>query len=475
MNTRSIRFRLVVWHAGLLTAIFVILACFIYVAVKFQMERNLAENQSRRARQIATSLVAQMGQTSERFVREEIQARFAPEVNSRFVRVLRPDGSVLYVSGNPNDQSFDVTGLPLPSTPITKSASQKEELPRSKQLMVSTVPVSGPAGNYLVQAGSPLEPLQSFLNQLLVWMAIGLVVLVAISVIGGHWLVRRALAPVQKACRSAEQITLQNLSQRLSALSTGDELEQLTTALNLMIARLEDAFLHNRRFMADASHEMRTPLTIVRGELEALVRSPKAGKEIKDSMGSALEEVERLARIVENMFAIARLDAGEAQPKWTKFDFSKLAGGTAEQMLQLAEDKGISITCHAAEPVAVEGDRSRLKQVVVNLLDNAIKYTPKGGAIRLNVRETESKAVLEVEDTGIGIPYDEQAHIFERFYRVDKTRSREMGGAGLGLSIVKSICTAHGGTVEVESNERRGSRFRVELPKASETDEETKE
>jgi heavy metal sensor kinase len=475
VNTRSIRFRLVVWHAGLMTAIFLLLACFVYVAVKFQMEGNLAENQFRRARQIAFSLVAEMAKKNETFVREEIQARYAPEVNSRFLRVLRPDGSVLYSSGNPVDQSFEITSLPLPATPISEPMTQKAALPRSKELLLATVPVAGRGGNYLVQAGAPLEPLKRFLNQLLVWMAAGLVVVVSIAVLGGYWLVGQALAPVQKACRSAEQISLQNLSQRLTALSTGDELEQLTTALNLMIARLEDAFLHNRRFMADASHEMRTPLTVVRGELEALVRNPKAGKEIKDSMGSALEEVERLARIVDNMFAIARLDAGEMQPKWRRFDLSQLAGSTAEQMLQLAEDKGISITCHAANVVPVEGDRSRLKQVVVNLLDNAIKYTPSGGAIRLIVRDTETKAVLEVEDNGIGIPYDEQAHIFERFYRVDKTRSREMGGAGLGLSIVKSICTAHGGTVGVESSERRGSRFRVELPRASDLDNETKE
>jgi signal transduction histidine kinase len=224
--------------------------------------------------------------------------------------------------------------------------------------------------------------------------------------------------------------------------------------------------------MADASHEMRTPLTIIRGELESVVRDSHLSKDAQDSLGSVLEEVESLTKIVDKLFAIARLDAGEVQPKWTQFDFSKLAANTAEQMMLVAEDKNISLSSEALKPVAVKGDRSRLKQVIINLLDNAIKYTPPGGSVRLSVKETETKAVLEVADTGIGIPQKELPHIFERFFRVDKARSRELGGAGLGLSIVKSICTAHGGTVLVESVEGQGSRFKVELPKAPNVDNE---
>jgi signal transduction histidine kinase len=171
--------------------------------------------------------------------------------------------------------------------------------------------------------------------------------------------------------------------------------------------------------------------------------------------------------IVEGLFAISRLDAGDAQAESVKFDLGKLASSTSDQMSLLGEDKNIKITCAAANDVWIEGDRARMKQVVVNLLDNAIKYTPQGGAVGLNVRTRDGKAVLEVTDNGIGIPTDSLPRVFERFYRVDEARSRELGGAGLGLSIVKSICVAHHGHVEASSSPGNGSVFRVELPLTS--------
>ena len=177
-----------------------------------------------------------------------------------------------------------------------------------------------------------------------------------------------------------------------------------------------------------------------------------------------LEEVVHLGKIVEQLFTLSRLDTGEAQTEWTRFDLSELAKTTAEQMSLLAEDKGISISCDVSQPMPVKGNRVRLKQVVVNLLDNAIKYTPEKGAIQLHVLAVNGHAVLEVEDNGIGIPPEALPHIFERFYRVDQTRSADSESVGLGLSIVKSICTAHGAEVEVQSAVGKGSRFRVKLP-----------
>jgi signal transduction histidine kinase len=244
-------------------------------------------------------------------------------------------------------------------------------------------------------------------------------------------------------------------------------LERLSIALNHMVQRLDEAFQYSRRFMADASHELRTPLTVLRGELESFIQEPALAPEGRERLGSALEEVERLAGIVEGLFAISRLDAGEAAAEWVKLDLARLTAATADQMSLLAEDKNIHVTCAAAEPVWVEGDQARLKQVVVNLLDNAIKYTLQGGAVALTVGAADSKAVLEVADNGIGIPVEALPRVFDRFFRVDKARSRELGGAGLGLSIVKSICTAHHGRVEASSLPGQGSRFRVELPLAA--------
>jgi signal transduction histidine kinase len=257
----------------------------------------------------------------------------------------------------------------------------------------------------------------------------------------------------------------------LPVAKTGDQLERLSAALNRMIERLEESFLYVSRFTADASHELRTPLTILRGELEAAAEQPEIAPDLRETIGSALEETERLSHIVENLMAISRLDAGEARMERDILDLAELAASTTEQIRLLAVDKDVALQCESEERVAVEGDRARLKQVIVNLVDNAIKYTPAGGLVGVKVYASNGRAMLEVNDNGVGIPAEALPHIFERFYRVDKARSRQMGGAGLGLSIIKAIVTAHGGQVRVESVEGRGSRFLVELPVATKTSE----
>jgi heavy metal sensor kinase len=265
---------------------------------------------------------------------------------------------------------------------------------------------------------------------------------------------------------AAEQITSRNLNERLPVAQTGDELERLSVSLNHMIARLDEAFEHTGRFTADASHELRTPLTVIRGELEAIAENSSLSVEVRETIGTVLEEVERLSKIVESLLTMSRLDAGEARMERVRVDLAELAATTADQMRLLAEDKRIRLSCDASNQVGIEGDPLRLKQVVVNLLDNAIKYTPEGGEVKVAVTTINGSAVLEVNDAGAGIPAEALPHVFERFYRVDKARSRQMGGTGLGLAIVKSICSAHGGSISVESAEGKGSSFRVELPLA---------
>jgi signal transduction histidine kinase len=294
----------------------------------------------------------------------------------------------------------------------------------------------------------------------------GLSIAVCVAVGGGFTLVRRSLAPVALMAAKAEAITQHNLSERLPAVDSGDEIERLAVSLNLMISRLETAIDGSKQFVADASHELRTPLTVMRGELESLAQDTQLPRETREALGSVLEEVLRLAEIVEGLFALSRLDAGEAHAPWQRFDLGELAATTAGQMSLLAEDKHVGVTCELTPDVTVAGDRARLKQVIVNLLDNAIKYTPAGGHVSLSVKRDGAFAILEVADDGIGIPDDALPHVFKRFYRVDGSRSREQGGAGLGLSIVESICTAHDARVEVHSTAGKGSTFRIRAPLA---------
>jgi heavy metal sensor kinase len=465
VNSRSISFRLVGWYAGSLTGIFVLLCGLFYFDLRHFLINDLRQSQARRDHQIAETLLAHVQQTGEPYVAGMAKDRYEPEINGRFIRITRADGAVVYASGAPKDGSFDPAEVPTVPHSTQTEFPREIKLSGGKTLLVTTLNFQSPGNpSYRVEYGALLDPVETMLNHLFLRLTLGLPLAVGIITIGGYLLVRRALQPVEQITRAAERITQHNLSERLPVSRSGDELERLSVSLNRMIARLDDAFQNSKRFVADASHELRTPLTILRGELEDLAEDSHLDAELRERAASMLEEAVHLSRIVEQLSTLSRLDAGESQTEWSRFDLAELARTTTEQMSLLAEDKGIAIACDASQAVAVEGDRVRLKQVVVNLLDNAIKYTPEKGAVQLRVHTVNGHAILEVSDNGIGIPADKLPLVFNRFYRVEQTSPADCEGAGLGLSIVKSICTAHGAEVEAASVPRHGSCFRVKLP-----------
>jgi heavy metal sensor kinase len=467
VNTRSLSFRLVTWYAGVLILVFVLIGALTIVLLREYLESNVLDTQARRARQIADTLVAAANRTGESTMAQEVEALYAPEANERFIRITRADGHVVYASGKPRDGSFDPATVPAPSLRQPGEFLRKESLLKGSVLVAAQTYVGTGHSRYVVEVGVSTARTEETVRQVLLMLAIGLPVAVCVAVTGGFVLVRRALKPVDNLSQKAAAITQHSLSERLPVVRTGDALERLSVSLNLMISRLEDAINSSKQFVADASHELRTPLAVLRGELENLAQDTQLKPPTRETLGSALEEVDRLAEIVEGLLALSRLDTGEAQAEWVRFDLAALVATTADQMSLLAEDKHITVTCDSAAPVLIEGDRARLKQVVVNLLDNAIKYTPNGGRIRLEIAQEEGSAVLDVTDNGIGIPPEALPHVFKRFFRVDGARSRDQGGAGLGLSIVKSICDAHGARVEVSSTPGQGSRFRIRQPLAT--------
>src|SRR5258708_9365756 len=459
MNAKSLGFRLVSLYALWLAIVFLAAGILLYIGLRHYLESNLRYTEVRRAERIAGLLSRE--DINESNLASAITASFAPEASARFVRVTGIDGRTVYRSSRPFDQSFNPEEV---SPPHRQEGSRKEKLPDGSEMVISTVAASTSHAGYWIEVGESFAPALGELNQQMIWLGVGFAVVATVALVGGFLLVRRALRPVDEIMRSAERITSHSLSERLVVHPTGDEFEHLSLALNRMITRLDEAFQYNQRFLADASHELRTPLTILRAELEEMVQRDELDDSSRERMGNLLAEVERLSRIVENLFTLSRFDAGQAYSEHSRFDLGKLAVGTSDQMLLLAEDKRLAVACLTADPVFVEGDRARLKQVIVNLLDNAIKYTPSGGWVKLSVTARGNESICEVADNGIGIPAQSISRVFDRFYRVDQARSRELGGAGIWLSIVKSICTAHQGRVEVESTEGLGSIFRVYLP-----------
>lgn len=465
MNPRSIRFRLIVWYTGLLTLVMLCFAGYTHKSLEYFMTQVLTDSLVHRAEQISQMLSIDAKKMGEPYVRDQIEARYAPELNDKFIRITRNNSSLFYLSGSPNDRSFTPEDVPVFASKVVRLRTRREMALNGDQLLIAALPLQTERDRYLIEVGASLSGSHRVLHALNLTLLSGLPIVIGLVVFGGHVLMKRALQPVRNLMSAAEEITLHHLSRRLPLSASGDEIESLTRVLNQMIARLDESFQHTSRFTADASHELRTPLTIVRGELEALLFREEASGEMKEALASLLEEVEGLVKIVEGLFALSRLDTGEARGERVRLDLAELAGTTAEQMCLLAEEKQISLTCQTNDRVEVEGDRARLKQVVVNLLDNAIKYTPPRGKISLIVKTQDGHALLEVKDSGPGIPEAALPHLFERFYRADEVRSRDVGGAGLGLSIVQSICTAHGGSVSVKNISPTGCQVTVELPK----------
>lgn len=466
MNIRSIRFRLISWFSALLLLLMLAFGAFTYWQVRTYTVDVIANSMKHRAQQIAQTLLHQ-NPIDESYVSNEIETRYAPESNDRFIRITRSDGSVLYCSRIPADRSFTPANVRYPKAQTGDSDIREEALPNEAKMVIAAVRYKGMQGSYLVEAGTSLAGADRVMNVLLWTLAAGLLAIMLLTVLGGWTLINRALSPVHDITNAARDITTRDLRRRLPVPNTGDEIADLSIVLNQMIGRLQESFENVSRFTADASHELRTPLTIIRGELEGIIARAQLHDEARSSLGTLQEEVERLVTIVQRLFALSRLDAGEAQAERVKFDLAKLAAATVEQMSLLAEEKGISLRCLSKGSVRVEGDRTRLKQIIVNLVDNAIKYTPDGGAVEVIVSSKNGTARVEVRDNGPGIPESAIPHIFERFYRVDEVHSRDIEGAGLGLAIVQSIVTAHGGTVSVRNEPTAGCRVTVSLPRAS--------
>ena len=462
MSTRSLRFRIAAWYAGLLTGALLIFGVSVYLGLERYLYWNSQRALSAESRTIGTQLLSQHPFKRANWLETEIEEAYAPEANSHFIRIIQQGVGAVYVSGPPKDGSFDPTQVPLSN--MDQELSRKI-LIEGRRLLIEGARFTTPDGTrFIVESGAPYQQIEVVLHGLLVTFTVYMPFIIFVAVGSGYWLMRRSLQPVDEITRRAEGITSSNLSERLPVIRTGDELERLSVSLNRMIERLDGAFQHINRFSADASHELRTPLTILQLELEGIAQSHRLNPSLTDQIGSALEETHRMSHIVESLLAISRLDAGEAKIVMTRLDLGQLAASTTEQMKLLAEEKSIQLTSTVAHGAYVEGDRSHLQQIVVNLVANAIKYTQDGGEVEVRVRCKASSAILEVSDNGAGIPDYALPHVFERFYRADKARSRESGGAGLGLAIVKAICTAHGAELHVSSREGMGSVFTVELP-----------
>jgi heavy metal sensor kinase len=385
------------------------------------------------------------------------------------VRVLPADsGSELIAPGGRVLHRF---GPDLPASPLLSTAQ------RGAVLRGSTVTATAHArtdsepfrvfasrdrGSVLVVASS-LEDVDAAVHRLVVLLFLAGPAALLVTAGGGWWLARKALRPVTRVTEQAERIEVDDLDQRVPVPRTADEIARLAITLNRMLERLERGVEDKRRLVADASHELRTPLAVMRSELDVALAYGAFGPEAARVLGSAREEVERMTRTVENLLTLARVDEGRLELLRQRFELRGVVDEVATDLEPIAAARTVTVEA-SGDGGAVVADRHRVRQAVANLVDNAVKYSPPGGAVRVATWREDGEVRVSVADGGPGIPAEDLPHLFDRFYRVDSARVRATGGSGLGLAICREIVVAHGGRVWAQSEVRRGSTFSLALP-----------
>ena len=378
---------------------------------------------------------------------------------NRYVEVTNSAGQVVAWSGN-------LAGhvLPIPQQTLSEARQRSISFAVINGLRVAIVPLSPNKDLGYAAVAEPLKVIDEGLRLLRRYFFAGVPLILLLASGGGYLLARKSLSSISLMDQQTRRITADSLSSRLDVTNKRDELGGLATTINDLLARLENSFKQQQRFVADASHELRTPLAVLRGETEVALAQPREIDDYKASLSLIEDEAERLSRIVEDLFILARQPFDAPAILKERVSLDEVVAECARAAQVLAARKDLKLTVNASKPLSMMGDDELLQRMILNLLDNAVKYTPAGGEVSLDLAAHNGDARITVRDTGIGIPEKDQPHVFDRFYRVDKARSRAMGGAGLGLSIAHWIAEAHGGRISVESQTGRGSAFTVELP-----------
>jgi heavy metal sensor kinase len=464
MRPTHLRARLTLWYVSVFAAL-LILAWVGTCALLFWQLRSQLDHFAIEEIETVEGLFY-FDPSGQLFLREDYHNHpQSKDVIERFLEIRDPDGAVLFRNQRLGNRALG--GVPFAGEGVGGYSPRSARLADGTRVRLVSRLHSLDGRLLLIRLAHSEEPLYSRLKDLLLSSLLVLPVMLLIAAAAGYGLARRALDPIQQMVQRAREITPENLHARLPNDDADDELGQLARVFNQTLSRLEQAFEQLRRFTSDASHELRTPLAMIRSVGEVGLQKDGTRTDYRDIVGSMLEEVNRLTSLIDNLLTISRADAGHIQLHRTIIPLIALAREAAGLFEILVEEKSQHIVVEGDEDAQIDGDYIFLRQALVNVIHNAVKYSPVGGLISVCVGlDHGNHVIVEVRDRGPGIPVEDQARVFDRFYRVDKARWRESGGTGLGLSIVKWAVEAHGGTVTLNSNANEGCTFRITLSAA---------
>ena len=466
LTALSIRSRLTAWYVILLAIILILFSVLLNYFLSKRLYESVDNSLTVSATVVSTSATMRLtgsplpglNQFFDQFLREG-------NLN-KFYRIYDGSGSVGSRSGNISASEFPLSGTAYADALKGINSYETFKVGGKHPIRVITMPVmvNDKLVN-LVQVGTSLQAVQETLRNLKIILFTAVPSVLIFAALFARFMARRALKPISRIIDTARDIGQgQELSKRIPVLKIKDELGQLALTFNEMMNRLENSFKQMRQFSSDASHELRTPLTVLKGQNELILSKLRKPEEYQEVISSNLEEINYMSKVLEDLFLLSKSDENQVGLNCKQFNLKPLVEEVCKHAEVLAEEKNIKIIIAFLEAVEIKGDEVRLRQMSWNILQNGIKYTQCGGELKVSLQNGGDFALMTIQDTGIGIPEEDLGFIFNRFYRVDKARSRDEGGSGLGLSICRQIAEAHKGTIEVESKLGVGTRFKIRLP-----------
>lgn len=460
MRRLSIGVRLTLWYLAIFAFAQVVFGAGMWFILRHNLYDLVDDGLEEQVDDLKNFLQSQPQNRSIAKVQEEVNETYAIEHSGNYLEVYAEHGELIYRSAFLQAHPSAL----IPPDQVESPALRNRKIDgRHFRFIAQKFHVNGHV--YTVEMGVPSEEAVETLHLFRSYLLMFAPLLLLVAGGGGYWLSRRALSPVDALVRTARQVSGTNLNSRLQKLETGDELQRLSDTLNEMLDRIESAFLRITEFTADASHELRTPISLIRTEAELALRRSRGEAEYKESFRHILLEAERTTGLIEQLLSLARADSGRETLRLQPVDLRQTLDSVVEGWQQVANIRNLQFSASLdVSDFFILGDQTLLRRLADILLDNAFKYTTPPGSVRLSLETKGDCAVITVQDSGVGIAEEEQSKIFQRFYRVDKARSRAQGGAGLGLAIAQWIVTQHRGSIVVESRCGDGATFRVELP-----------
>jgi heavy metal sensor kinase len=466
MRRLSIGVRLTLWYLTIFAVAQLVFGVGMWLILRHNLYDMVDDDLQSQVEDLKSFFEAQKKNASFAKLHEEVDESYGIEHSGDFLEVYAETGELIYRSEFLGAHQSAL----LPPAQITRPLTKSRQIDGRHFRFIFTRLDQINGHVYTVEMGVPADDVFETLSQFRSYLLMFAPLLLLAAAGGGYWLSRRALSPVDALVQTARAVSGTNLNSRLQKLETGDELQRLSDTLNEMLDRIESAFLRITQFTADASHELRTPISLIRTEAELALRRSRGEAEYKDSLRHILLEAERTTALIEQLLSMARADSGRETLHLEPVDLRQTLQSVVAGWQQVATIRNLQFSSRLDVPeVFVTGDETLLRRLLDILLDNAFKYTFSPGSVQLRLELQGERAMISVQDSGVGIAQEEQSKIFERFYRVDQARSRAQGGAGLGLAIAQWIVMQHRGSIGVESHPGRGATFSVELPTIAST------